>query len=527
MTELAAPSTPLPHWTASELAQATGGTWHPAADNHSEILVARIISNTRLIQPHDAFLALIGERFDAHNFVAEAAKQGAAVAIVSRLIADVSIPQLLVDDTRLALGRLATARRQSFPQLETVALTGSSGKTTTKEMLGSILRAHTHLDDVLVTRGNLNNDLGVPMMLLELTPQHRFAVMELGANHIGEIAYTTAMVKPKVAGILNIGTAHVGEFGGREGIARAKSEIFQGLAADGIAIIPAQGDFSEVIAQAARNFQTIRFGGDQQNSDVFATQIEILPTASQFILNAQRETIHVDLPFAGAHNLDNALAAAAFALALNIPLVTIAQGLNQAQGTKGRLNFTKHDLPNGTLTLIDDTYNANPHSIRAAAHVLTAQAGMHVLVLGDIGELGDSAADEHRSLGADLAKMPLDALFAAGEYASSTVADIPTNTVNAQAFENKDQLFTALKGWLQTHIQQSPYHINILFKGSRFTQMETLINSIEAEIQQDAQAFEKTIINASILENSFSKSLLLKKPLSKDHITQDSVSETH
>ena len=508
MTELAAPSTPLPHWTAAELAQATGGTWHTVASEKSDISVARIISNTRLIQSNDAFLALIGERFDAHNFVADAAKQGAVVAIVSRLIADVSIPQLLVDDTRLALGRLATARRQSFPQLETVALTGSSGKTTTKEMIGSILRAHSSDAEVLVTRGNLNNDLGVPMMLLELTPQHRFAVMELGANHIGEIAYTTAMVKPKVAGVLNIGTAHVGEFGGREGIARAKSEIFQGLAADGIAIIPAQGDFSEVIAQAARNFQTIRFGGDQNNSDVFATHIEILPTSSQFTLNAKRDAISVDLPFAGAHNIENALAAAAFALALNIPLGTIAQGLSQAQGTKGRLNFLKHTLPNGTLTLIDDTYNANPHSMRAAAQVLTAQAETRVLVLGDIGELGDSAADEHRRLGADLGTMPVDAIFAAGEFATYTIADIAPNTLHAQAFDHKDQLLVALKNWLQGHTLKSPYQINILFKGSRFTQMETLINTIETEIKLDAQAFEH-----SIFKNSIS------------NITKDSVSE--
>jgi len=503
MTELATPSMPLPHWTAAELAQATGGTWYPA---QNDLYVARIVSNTRLIQPHDAFLTLIGDRFDAHNFVADAAKQGASVAIVSRLIADVSIPQLLVDDTRLALGRLATMRRQSFPQLETVALTGSSGKTTTKEMLGSILRAHSSDADVLVTRGNLNNDLGVPMMLLELTPQHRFAVMELGANHIGEIAYTTAMVKPKVAGVLNIGTAHVGEFGGREGIARAKSEIFQGLAADGIAVIPAQGDFSEVIAQAARNFQTIRFGGDQNNSDVFASNVEILPTSSQFTLNAKRDAISVELPFAGAHNIENALAAAAFALALNIPLVTIAQGLSQAQGTKGRLNFIEHTLPNGTLTMIDDTYNANPHSMRAAAQVLIAQAGIRILVLGDIGELGDSAADEHRALGADLAKMPLDAIFAAGQFATNTIADIPPNSVDAQAFDNKDQLLVALKNWLQTHTQKTPYQINILFKASRFIQMETLISTIEAEIKQDANIFENTIFI--------------------NHITKDSVSET-
>lgn len=510
MTELAAPNAHQSHWNATELASATGGTWHPtsALDGGSleNFSIARIISNTRQIQSNDAFLALIGERFDAHNFVADAIKQGATAVIVSRLVPDIAIPQLLVDDTRLALGRLATARRKSFPELTTVALTGSSGKTTTKEMLGSILRLHSHQDDVLVTRGNLNNDLGVPMMLLELTPQHHFAVLELGANHIGEIAYTTAMVKPKVAGVLNIGTAHVGEFGGREGIARAKSEIFQGLPTDGIAIIPAQGDFSEVIAKAARAFKCIRFGGNEQNSDVFATHIQILPTSSKFTLNTKHNAVQIDLPFAGAHNIENSLAAAAFALALNISLATIAQGLNQAQSTKGRLNFIQHSLPNGTLTLIDDTYNANPHSMRAAAEVLTAQAGTRVLVLGDIGELGDSAAKEHRDLGHDLALMPLDAVFAVGQYAEDVVTDIVSSRVHAQAFANKEQLFATLKSWLHTPMSQPSYQINILFKGSRFTQMETLISTFETEIKQDSIRFENSI--------------------TQNHIPQDSVSET-
>jgi UDP-N-acetylmuramoyl-tripeptide--D-alanyl-D-alanine ligase len=521
MTELAVPLAHFPHWTVNELALATGGIWHFASASDQtrlhDLSIARIISNTRQIQPNDAFLALIGERFDAHDFVVDAIKQGAIIAIVSHLVPDIAIPQLLVDDTRLALGRLATARRRSFPDLTTLALTGSSGKTTTKEMLGSILRMHSHPDDVLVTRGNLNNDLGVPMMLLELTPQHRFAVMELGANHIGEIAYTTAMVQPKVAGVLNIGTAHVGEFGGRAGIAKAKSEIFQGLAADGIAIIPAQGDFSEVIREAAQAFKCIRFGGNAQNSDVFANHIHISPTSSQFTLHAPHDSVAIDLPFAGAHNVENALAAAAFALALNVPLATIAQGLNQAQNTKGRLNFLQHTLPNGTLTLIDDTYNANPHSMRAAAQVLNAQTGTRVLVLGDIGELGDSAAKEHRDLGRDLALMSLDAVFAVGQFAEEVVADITPSSVYAQAFANKEQLFVTLKSWLHTHLTKRPYQINILFKGSRFTQMETLISAFETEINLDSVQFENSILSKNVTQNY----------LTQDHITQDSVSETH
>jgi UDP-N-acetylmuramoyl-tripeptide--D-alanyl-D-alanine ligase len=512
MTQLAVPYTDFPHWTAIELALATGGIWHFTSTSDQTHLrnlsIARIVSNTRQIQSDDAFLALKGERFDAHDFVAEAVKQGATVAIVSHLVPDAPIPQLLVDDTRLALGRLATARRKNFPDLTTLALTGSSGKTTTKEMLGSILRLHTNQDDVLVTRGNLNNDLGVPMMLLELTPQHHFAVMELGANHIGEIAYTTAMVQPKVAGILNIGTAHVGEFGGRAGIARAKSEIFQGLAADGVAIIPAQGDFSEVIDNATHAFKRIRFGGSAQNSDVFATHVHILPASSQFTLNTPLESVSIELPFAGAHNIENALAAAAFAIALNVPLKTIAQGLNHAKNTKGRLNFIQQNLKHGTLTLIDDTYNANPHSMRAAAQVLTAQTGTRILVLGDIGELGDIAAQEHRDLGRDLAKMPLDAVFTVGQYAEEVITYMTSGTVHAEAFADKEQLYVALKNWLQSHLKkknEQPYQINILFKGSRFTQMETIISAFEAEIKQDSVRFENCILQNNTHQESVSE----------------------
>ncbi|AXI04188.1 UDP-N-acetylmuramoyl-tripeptide--D-alanyl-D-alanine ligase [Aquirhabdus parva] len=488
MTDLSTPPDTLPLWTATALAAATGGTWHGLQPDHTPS-IARIISNTRQIQAQDAFLALIGERFDAHDFAQDAIAKGAVALIVSRLIPDVAVPQLLVDDTRLALGRAGAARRASFPALQTTALTGSSGKTTTKEMLGSILRAHSSSAEVLVTRGNLNNDLGVPMMLLELTPQHHYAVMELGANHLGEIGYTTTMVKPHVAGVLNIGTAHVGEFGGRAGIARAKSEIFLGLDRDGIAIIPAQGDFHDVIAEAAKSFRTIRFGGDASNSDVYASDIQLLPTSSIFTLNTplstDQQSITVHLPFAGAHNVENALAAAAFAQALNIPLTTIAAGLAEAQSTKGRLNFIKHSLTDTQLTLIDDTYNANPHSMRAAAQVLTAQVGARLMVLGDIGELGDSAASEHRLLGHDLAKLPLDAVFAVGQFAQDTTTDIQGSPVQTQAFTSKDQLFVALTQWLQQQRDAKQPQITILFKGSRSTQMETLITSLETFLNEE------------------------------------------
>ncbi|MFZ3192453.1 MAG: UDP-N-acetylmuramoyl-tripeptide--D-alanyl-D-alanine ligase [Moraxellaceae bacterium] len=454
------------NWTFERLAQATAGQWLTAVE--PTLWLGQIVTDTRKIQAGDVFLALKGERFDAHDFIAQAAAAGAAAVIVSRPLADVSIPQLLVDDTRLALGRLGQAQRALFAALQVVALTGSSGKTTVKQMLGSILSLTA---PTLMTRGNLNNDLGVPMMLLELTEQHQYAVMELGANHVGEIAYTTRLVQPKVAGILNIGTAHMGEFGGREGIARAKSEIFLGLAKHGIAVLPMQDDFVDVLnAAAARATSTvIRFG---DGGEVCAVDVSSQPEYSEFELVTPAGQALVRLPFAGRHNVDNALAAAAFATALNIPLAQIAQGLAQATNVKGRLAFSKR----ADLTVIDDTYNANPHSVRAAAQVLCTQAARRVLVLGDIGELGDAAVIEHAQLGHDLAQLPIDALLAVGQYAPATIgaAQATCAALYAHAYTDKASLLAELQAW----IAAQDAAVCVLVKGSRSATMETLCEAL-------------------------------------------------
>lgn len=450
-------------WHAQRLASASLGTWlgeMPVLPS-----VAHIVTDTRKIQAGDVFLALRGERFDAHDFAAQAVAAGAGALIVSRPIDSVTIPQLLVDDTRLALGRLGAAQRAALPALRVVALTGSSGKTTTKEMLGSILSLSA---PTLMTRGNLNNDLGVPMMLLELNATHQYAVMELGANHVGEIAYTTAMVQPQVAGVLNIGTAHVGEFGGRDGIARAKSEIFSGLSAEGVAVMATAGDFVEVVAAAAAPYRCVRFGA---GGDVWAESIELLASCSQFHLCTATSRTPVALPFAGLHNIDNALAAAAFALALDITPSQIATGLSQTMGVKGRLAFSQH----GRLTLIDDTYNANPHSMRAAAQVLCAQAGTRIMITGDIGELGDLTCSEHDALGAALAALPVDHLLSVGQFAPHTLAGWQrVRPTQASAYADK----AALLADLNTLIDGTTGDIALLFKGSRSATIETLIHDL-------------------------------------------------
>ena len=460
--------TPLPvihpdwHWTAADLVSATGGRWlsPPAAATPFRF----ISTDTRQLQPGGLFLALQGERFDAHDFVQQAAQAGAAGLIVSRAVTS-PLPQLLVDDTRLALGRLGHYRRQQMTGLQVIALTGSSGKTTTKELLGSILR---QCGDTLVTRGNLNNDLGVPLMLLELTRQQRYAVLELGANHVGEIGYTTALVQPDAAAVLNIGTAHVGEFGGRDGIARAKSEIFSGLSAQGTAVIPAQDDFVSTLQAAAGDHHLLRFG---EQGDIWASEIELQAEHSQFTLNTPQGAQSVRLHLAGRHNIDNALAAAALALAIGISLKQIVSGISSLRSVSGRLAFHRQ----GQRLVIDDTYNANPHAMRAAAAVLLEQPVLpehRLMIVGDMAELGDQTTQEHAALGQSLRQLPLT-LWAVGEFASVMVPDpLPSAQDSHQAFASKADAEAALRSWLTRYVDQP---VVVLLKGSRSAAMETFL----------------------------------------------------
>ncbi|MBK0062891.1 MULTISPECIES: UDP-N-acetylmuramoyl-tripeptide--D-alanyl-D-alanine ligase [unclassified Acinetobacter] len=451
----------LTPWTIEQLQQATQGDWHQGKLPAQPI--KRILTDSRHAEFGDAFLALKGERFDAHDFVAQVAKNGCQVAIVEHPL-DVDIAQLIVPDTRLALGHLGAYRRAQYPELKVIALTGSSGKTTTKEMLGSILG---QLAPTLVTRGNLNNDLGVPMMLLELKPEHQYAVMELGASHQGEIDYTSNLVQPQVAGILNIGTAHLGEFGGREGICRAKSEIYTHIAKNGTSIIPAEDDFTPQIRQAVKTTQQLSFGA---GGEVFASHIQLNAQSSEFELHTPQGVVQIYLPFAGVHNVHNATAAAAFSLAIGIKLDDIVSGLEHAKGAKGRLNFIQQQQ----YLWIDDTYNANPTSMRAAAEVLAQQTGFKVMVMGDIGELGDASTQEHHDLGRDLVNYNLDIIVAVGEFAQAALegAAKSRNASKLKAFSTQADALAFLINLIQQH---QPESMSFLFKGSRYTHMETLM----------------------------------------------------
>ena len=467
-------------WQMDNMLAATAsldGHWQLPQDhaNAGEVALAskRIATDTRTIKPGDIFLALSGENFDGHDYIDMAASKGAIAAIVSRPTASSdanTIPQLVVSDTRLALGQLASYRRQQHTDLTVIAITGSSGKTTCKEMLGSIFG---RLAPTLITRGNLNNDLGVPMMLLELSDHHRYAILELGANHIGEIAYTTEIVRPDVACILNIGTAHLGEFGSREGICQTKAEIYHTLTDAQYAIVPDKDDFTNQLRRIAEKHTShvIGFG----NTDVSASHLDVEPERSEFKLHIGNQIHDINLPLAGEHNVNNALAAAACAYALDIKVSDIVVGLENARPAKGRLNSQIL----GMHRLIDDTYNANPHSVRAAAKVLAAQTGTQVMVLGDIGELGDAAVSEHQSLGRTISTTGIDVLLCVGEYAAYTVAGAQEiSDINAHAFADKDSLLEYLQPYLQAQ-QAKP--CTVLFKGSRSMKMETLIHALVEE----------------------------------------------
>ena len=466
-------------WQADNLLAATktlAGHWQFGAvpvesnnDANKPISSTRIATDTRTIKTGDIFLALTGDNFDGHDYLDIAIEKGAVAAIVSRPIA-ADIAQLVVDDTRLALGQLAAYRRQQHDNLTVIAITGSSGKTTCKEMLGSIFG---RLAPTLITRGNLNNDLGVPMMLLELSDHHRYAILELGANHIGEIAYTTEIVQPDVACILNIGTAHLGEFGSREGICQTKAEIYHTLHDNQFAIVPDKDDFTNQLRRIAEKHtpNVIGFG----NTDVSASHLDVEPERSEFKLHIGSQVHDINLPLAGEHNVNNALAAAACAHALNIDISDIVVGLENARPAKGRLNSQLL----GLHRLIDDTYNANPHSVRAAAKVLAAQTGTQVMVLGDIGELGEAAISEHQSLGRTIATTGIDVLLCVGQYAPYTVAGAQEiSAINAHAFADKDSLLAYLQSYLQA---QQAQPCTVLFKGSRSMEMETLINALIEE----------------------------------------------
>ncbi len=418
--------------------------------------------DSRSLVPGQLFVALTGPNFDGHDYLQQVAAKGAVGALVEREVPGVALPQLVVLDTRKALAQLGALNRNAFIDRPVAAVTGSSGKTTVKEMLASILRTR---GPVLATRGNLNNDLGVPLTLLELAVEHCAAVIELGASRVGEIAYTVSLAKPHVAILTNAGTAHVGEFGGPERIVEAKGEIIEGLDAQGVAVLNLDDKAFPIWHKRAGNRQVLGFALNNPQADFHASQLQRDARGCPcFTLHSPQGTAVVQLNLLGTHNVTNALAAAAAASALGVGLDGIVAGLAAMQPVKGRA--VSQIAANGQR-VIDDTYNANPSSINAAVDLLGDFEGRKVLVLGDIGELGDWAEQGHREVGA-YAAGKVDALYATGPLMQHAV-----NAFGAQArhFASQAELIAALA-------DEHDSNTTLLIKGSRSAAMENVVAAL-------------------------------------------------
>jgi len=421
--------------------------------------ITGVSTDSRAVAPGDLFVAIRGENFDGHKFAEAAVARGAAAALTSTEITGLPIPQLVVDDTRFGYGRLAKLWRSRF-NAPTLALTGSNGKTTVKEMLRGILSAHAGAAGaVLATEGNLNNDIGVPQMMLQQSAAHRFAVFEMGMNHLGEIDYLTRLVEPDVALVNMAGTAHIGELGSREAIAQAKGEIYGGLNEGGIAVINMHDRFGAYWKQVACDHRTLEFGIAPEDDvvGVFGAQgLSIAYGGAQ---------VEVTLQVPGTHNQANALAAAAGAIALGVPLATIRDALADFNGVAGRLRmYTGHN----SATIIDDTYNANPDSVKAAIRVLATRSAPRLLVLGDMGELGADAPAMHADVGAFARQCGIETLMATGELSRETVA----------AFGAAGAHFADIEGLVAALLSRLEGGTSVLVKGSRFMRMERVVAAL-------------------------------------------------
>lgn len=448
-------------WTLSHACAAAGGRLLGADASFDSVG-----TDSRRDCSGQLFVALRGERFDGHDYVPAARSQGAAAALVDHGL-DLDIPQWQVDDTRLGLGRLAAAWRDRF-QGRVAAITGSNGKTTVKEMLAAILAQE---GATRATQGNLNNDIGMPLTLLGVRDES-YLVLEMGANHPGEIAYMTAIGRPQVALITNAGRAHLEGFGSLEGVARAKGEIARGLPADGVFVVPGDSPFTYLWRGLAGRLTLRTFALDAPadltaDSESISLEWGSEGFRTRFVARAGGEDLSLALRLAGAHNVRNALAAAAAALALGVGPESVQAGLAGLAPVPGRL------CPRGAgaVRLIDDTYNANPDSIAAAIAVLVGLPGRHWLVLGDLGELGPRSLDLHREVGERARAAGVERLATVGHLsAAASEAFGP----GAQHFPDHTSLAETLRGQLAGDDL-------VLVKGSRAARMERVVKAIIGE----------------------------------------------
>jgi UDP-N-acetylmuramoyl-tripeptide--D-alanyl-D-alanine ligase len=425
--------------------------------------VSRVHSDTRSLQSGDLFVALKGERFDAHDFLPQAKAAGAAAALAERGLVEAGLPGLLVSDTRRALGELAAAWRSHF-HLPLIAVTGSNGKTTVTQMIAAILDAWLGAS-AFSTQGNLNNDIGVPLTLLRLRQDeatwHRAGVVELGMNHVGEIAQLAAIAQPTVALVNNAQREHQEFMASVEAVARENGAVIESLAPAGVAVFPADDAFAPLWHSLAgqRPMLTFALQGEADITADVAWDVDHWSMLLHTPVGSSVLALHV----AGLHNVKNALAATACALAAGCPLESIARGLEAFEPVRGRSQVKSFVRGGQAVTLVDDTYNANPDSVRAAIDVLAGLPGPRWLLLGDMGEVGAKGPEFHREVGAYAQERGIESLWTVGVLATHASAAFD----GARHFDDVASLIVELSA--------APPCASVLVKGSRFMKMEQVV----------------------------------------------------
>ncbi|MBZ9611367.1 UDP-N-acetylmuramoyl-tripeptide--D-alanyl-D-alanine ligase [Rheinheimera maricola] len=432
--------------------------------------ITSVSTDSRVISNGALFIALKGPNFDGAAFVTDVKAKGAVAVVLEQPVAD-DITQIIVPDTRLALGQLAAALKARLAP-KTIAVTGSAGKTTVKEMMAAIL---SQRGQVLATQGNFNNDIGVPLTMLRLTEQDNYAVLELGANHQGEIAYTTSLAKPDVAIITNVAPSHLEGFGDVYGVARAKGEIFNGLSSAGVAIIPADSEYRNYWLRRLEGLHVIQFS-PSITTDYYAENIVLDSQGCagfELVCPTGKQAVQLTIP--GKHNVANALAAAAACIAVGATLHDVANGLLNMLAVKGRTNVK---LVTPQLRLIDDTYNANVESVKAAIDLLASFSGFRVLILGDMAELGADSRLYHEEIGLYAKKSGINLLFTLGVLSQSA----------SDLFNGQGAHFSSRQALLQrlTPIIAEQPAVTLLVKGSRSAKMELVVQDLLERCQQES-----------------------------------------
>lgn len=440
----------LAHWAGGEL-------------RGEDIVIDTMTNDTRSLLPDSLYVALRGERFDGHDYAYDAAMRGASALLVEHAV-DVQLPQVIVADSVLALARIA-ANLQRDRNTKVIAITGSNGKTSVKTLVQSIMQ---RAGNTYINPGNRNNEIGLPLAVMDAPDDADFAVYEMGAGKPGDIAYLTDIVTPDVALVNNIGSAHLERMGSLMGVAETKGAIYAALSATGTAVINADDAFAEYFASRAVGKRILRFGIDA-SADVSARDLRSSAEGSQFAMVTPQGDVSITLPLPGRHNVMNALAAASLALACGVSLATIAEGLASAQPVPGRQ--IAHALAGGVV-LVDDSYNANPASLDAAINTLSTAGGEAWLVLGDMRELGVEGEALHAEAGRHACAAGIQRLYTLGPLSAAAARSFGEG---AWSFESHAALIDALRIDLA---EPHPHGLRVLVKGSRGSAMDRIVNAL-------------------------------------------------